>query len=93
MTDLQSRAKAWLHSLITEVQARELPEELFPVNRLTVDEAVYDLDTVGMEMINLQYNPLEELMEEFPDPKKMTDEELGQELHSAWVNLSPTPPD
>lgn len=90
MTDLQSRAKAWLQSLITEVQARDLREELMPDNGITVDETVSNLETVGMERLNLEEeNPLAELLEEFPTPEKMADEELGQMLHSAWSILSP----
>lgn len=86
MTDLQSRAKTWLQSLITEAQSRELPDA-------AMEETIYSLETVGMEAINLTENPLEELMEEFPEPKKMADEDILQELDSAWGQLSPTAPD
>ena len=86
MTDLQSRAKTWLQSLITEAQTRELPDA-------AMEETIYSLETVGMEAINREENPLEELMEEFPEPKQMANEDILQELHSAWVQLSPTAPD
>ena len=86
MTDLQSRAKTWLQSLITEAQSRELPDA-------AMEETIYSLETVGMEAINREENPLEELMEEFPEPKKMADEDIRQELDSAWGQLSPTAPD
>ena len=89
MTDLQSRAKKWLKSLLAEVRRRDLPAELLPDNGMTVDETAYSLETVGMEALNLQDNPLEELVEEFPEPEKMADEEIGQSLFAAWGQLSP----
>ena len=89
MTDLQSRAKKWLKSLITEVQTRDLPEELFPDLKMTIGEAISNLETTGVEGINLRESPLSELMEEFPTPEKMADEDLGQALSEAWMELSP----
>ena len=93
MTDLQSRAKKWLQSLTAEIRARDLREEFFPDVNLSVEEAVHNLETVGMEEINLQdglADPLEGLPEEFPNPQAMTDEEMGQTLSSAWAILSPS---
>ncbi len=89
MTDLQSKAKAWLQSLTAEARARELPEDLFPGTGTGLEETISNLETVGMEGINLRDNPLEELVEEFPEPQKMADEEIGQSLFAAWSQLSP----
>ena len=91
MTDLQSKAKTWLQSLIKEVRARDLREELLPDNGMSVDETVNSLDTVGMEAINLaEESTLEEMLEDMPTPEKMAEEDLGQALFSAWTILSPT---
>lgn len=89
----QAMARTWLQNLIKEARKRDLPEEMVPETIPDVgpvDQLLYELDTTGMEMVNMLDNPLQELMEEMPTPEKMTDEDLGQMLHSAWGQLSPT---
>lgn len=88
MTDRRSRIKSWILALTSEFNSRLEEQNLY-----TPEDHCYQLETTGMEALNLTDDEFLEGMEEeleVADPKdaeSLTDDKLENLVNAAWINL------